>query len=155
MSEKAKDIEAAIDEVNSATGPDGKLELLKMADELGVTLAHRETIAAIKHKLVTVLTADMPKPEPSDTRGLEKDPNTPDYERENLPPPNKIGGRLPKGYRGTSRRLKNRLTGRIFVYTDALSTHPDMDEIEPEKPAEAPKPKAKAKAKATAETSDE
>lgn len=87
-----------------------------VAEELNVSLLARDTIKQAKEKLVAAIT---PEQEESGTGDTE----------DQAPPPNKLPGKLPKGFRGTTRRIRNTNNGRVFVWTEALSRQPGMVEV--------------------------
>lgn len=94
-----------------------KKHLLAIAADLGVDVAQRITIKEFRARLTEVIDANDPARQP------EK------FTEDKDPPPNTLPGKLPAGYRGSTRRLKNKKSGREFVWTPALARHPDMVEI--------------------------
>lgn len=86
------------------------------ANALDVRLLKRDSIKDAKKKLLDAIA----EPE----QDAAQDEDSPD-----APPPNTLPGALPRGFRGTQRRLKHRKTGRVFVYTPELAKHRDMVEV--------------------------
>lgn len=94
--------------------------LNRVAAAMDLQIPVRATIKEVRSRIEEMLKANDPDRQP------------PEIPEEQEPAPKDVKGKLPKGYRGSNRRLRNKKTKRELVWTPALARHPDMEEVEAE-----------------------